>query len=319
MSKSVGNVIAPKQIIEKYGIDTLRWWTAAHATQHAAIPVSHQMLQNSMDNLQKIRNTLRFFSGFVGNKINDDLNFNLDNLQMLDKYFLNSLILFEKDIYELYKSYQYNRVTAAILHWIVNIASGIYFNLIKDRLYCGTDEQCNDIKNVLRAAFYILNKTLWPIAPFLIEECWSYYGCSNTKDNCVPYYKSIPLNIPSNWIDTDAQQLIEKCIQLRSSLHQSLTKITPWTIDLVIECNNDVLKDLQLMHPKISEKLNDSELCEILQVNSINLILNENLDNYRLHTSLSNEIRCARCRRYTVSDSTSLCNRCEVVLEAKFK
>lgn len=79
-------------------------------------------------------------------------------------------------IFNLYDCYEYNRVVANIQHFVTNQISAIYVNLIKDRLYCGTSAEIADIRYTLEKCYSILNKTLWPIAPFLVEESWSYYG-----------------------------------------------------------------------------------------------------------------------------------------------
>lgn len=174
MSKSLGNVIVPGDIIEKYGVDTLRWWVAHHATQHTSIPVGQTTLQGSAESVQKIRATLKYLVGCLGTS---DLRSEIDltQLRIIDRYFLNSLFEFQSEIQTMYDSHQYNRAAAVILNFVSNDLSAFYLHLIKDRLYCGTSDQYSAVQSVLRAAFIVLNKALWPITPFLVEECWSYY------------------------------------------------------------------------------------------------------------------------------------------------
>ncbi|CAG2063576.1 unnamed protein product, partial [Timema podura] len=72
MSKSVGNVVDPVDIVQggknpqkqpALGIDTLRWWVSSHATQHATVPVSQSTLQDSKDAVHKLRLVLKFLLG----------------------------------------------------------------------------------------------------------------------------------------------------------------------------------------------------------------------------------------------------------------
>lgn len=99
MSKSTGNVIDPKTIISKYGIDTLRWWIAAHSTQHSLIPVSQTLIQSSAENIQKFRSILKYLVGcFPAEKNDTDINFTINKHNMLDNYFLNSLAKFEQEV-----------------------------------------------------------------------------------------------------------------------------------------------------------------------------------------------------------------------------
>lgn len=179
MSKSLGNVIHPKDMIVKYGTDTLRWWTAAHSTQHASIVVSDSLLAQSAETIQRIRKVLRYLVGCLetDRKVHD-LNFDTQNLFLLDKMFLNSLVEFNDEVTEAYNSYQYNRVTSTILNFVANELSAMYLHTVKDRFYCGTKNERDDVQKVLRSALYVLNKTLWPITPYVVEECWSYHGKS---------------------------------------------------------------------------------------------------------------------------------------------
>lgn len=179
MSKSLGNIIHPKDVIAQYGTDTLRFWAAAHGTQHASIIVSDGLLRQTADTVQRIRKVLRYLVGCLETERNvNDLNFDTTNLFHLDKFFLNSLAELDDEVTLAYKSYQYNHVTSTILNFISNQLSGTYLHLVKDRFYCGTTAERDDVRNVLRSALYVLNKMLWPLVPFMVEECWSYHGKS---------------------------------------------------------------------------------------------------------------------------------------------
>lgn len=178
MSKSLGNVIVPGEIVEKYGVDTLRWWVAHHATQHTSIPVGQTTLQGSTECVQKIRATLKYLVGCLGSRDQHHISTDIDpkKLRVMDKFFVNSLIEFQKEVQQTYDSHHYNRAAATILNFVTNDLSAFYLHLIKDRLYCGTEAEYLALQQVLYAAFVVLNKALWPITPHLVEECWSYFG-----------------------------------------------------------------------------------------------------------------------------------------------
>lgn len=178
MSKSLGNVIVPGDIIEQYGVDTLRWWVAHHATQHTSIPVGQTTLQGSAECVQKIRATLKYLVGCLGSRSEQTISTDIDlnQLRVMDKHFLNTLYEFQKEVQKSYDSHHYNRAAATILNFVTNDLSAFYLHLIKDRLYCGTETEYSILQQVLYTAFMVLNKALWPITPHLVEECWSYYG-----------------------------------------------------------------------------------------------------------------------------------------------
>jgi len=98
MSKSLGNVISPKQITKKYGTDALRWWVASHGTQHMSITVSDKLLQQAAENLSKVRGTLRYLKGVIGDRQTDKkMLLNLDK-SYLNRYLLSQLVEFESEV-----------------------------------------------------------------------------------------------------------------------------------------------------------------------------------------------------------------------------
>lgn len=96
MSKSLGNVILPKQITKKFGIDALRWWVASHGTQHMSITVSEKLLQQAAESLSKVRGTLRYLNGVINQK-EQRLPIPANN-SYLNKYLLHSLVEFEEEV-----------------------------------------------------------------------------------------------------------------------------------------------------------------------------------------------------------------------------
>lgn len=180
MSKSLGNIIHPKDLIAKHGADTVRFWIAAHSTQHASISVSSGLLTQTADVVQRLRKVLRYLVGCLETERTvNDLHFDTNGLSHLDKFFLNSLAELDDEVTLAYKAYQYNRVTSTILNFVANQVSGNYLHIAKDRLYCGAKAERDAVQNVARSALYVLNKLLWPLMPFTVEECWSYHGESN--------------------------------------------------------------------------------------------------------------------------------------------
>lgn len=239
MSKSLGNVIVPRDIISKYGVDTLRWWVAHHAAQHTSIPVGQSTLQGSAENMQKIRATLKYLVGCLPVSTNTLLDLDVRKLKILDRYFLNLLVEFERDVLELCREHSYNRVTALVLNFVTNSLSAFYLHLIKDRLYCGTIAEYQDLQSVLQRAFLILNKVLWPLTPFVVEECWSFY---NEK----PFYMQ-NLDFKMNqFTNQEFDGIIEQCIQLKQYLNQSVPDINTWTLNVTISCTEESIVLLQV-------------------------------------------------------------------------
>ncbi|XP_063701392.1 isoleucine--tRNA ligase, mitochondrial [Culicoides brevitarsis] len=301
MSKSVGNVIAPKQIIKKYGIDTMRYWIAAHSVQHAMIPVSDKLLEGSAETVQKLRSTLRYMNGVLSKEVSTG---NAANRTHLDRYILSLLHEFDENIQKLYESYQYNHVTSTINNFITNEISGVYLHLCKDRLYCGTDADFACIQNILEHAYKVSCKAMWPIVPFLVEESWSYYKNES-------FYKT-PVKSDIAWKDEKVVETLKVAFDMKRSLYKHIKDVNTWLLDVEIAVPSNKLQEINKLQ-KESFSL-DSELVEICQVSSISL-KNSEKEDYEFKIKQKDGNLCPRCRRFFCE--TTVCKRCEEVLMKK--
>lgn len=109
MSKSLGNIVEPRQIIDKHGVDTLRWWVAAHSTQHSSIIVGDSILESSKENVQRIRTVLKYLLGVVKSLNPIPATSSIVGLSHLDRFMLAKTCDFEGTTFQHYDTYQYNR------------------------------------------------------------------------------------------------------------------------------------------------------------------------------------------------------------------
>uniref|UniRef100_A0A1A9W7X8 isoleucine--tRNA ligase n=1 Tax=Glossina brevipalpis TaxID=37001 RepID=A0A1A9W7X8_9MUSC len=312
MSKSLGNVISPKDITAKYGVDSLRWWVAAHGTQHMAINVSQQLIQQSAENLGKVRAILRYLNGSTGDKLSkSSTTFTIRAESYLNRCLLSKLHDFEKEIFSLYDCCEYNRVIACIQNFVTNQISANYIHLIKDRLYCGKTEEIENIRFVLTQCYTILCKALWPIAPLLIEESWN--GKTNFYEH---HFQAHPA-----WKEESVEHVMEKALELKRLFNQQTKSKNSWLLSLQVNCSENALNLLQHLHPSLNVSLTDSELCEILQVNSINLqSLTSTSSDFLINTESRSDIElCPRCRRFAIQNNNDICQRCVSVLQTNSK
>ena len=226
MSKSQGNVISPNDIVKKYGCDPLRWWVSAHATQHISIPVSHKLLTASAENVQKIRSVFKFMLGVIGQKTETTNLIEPNKLNHLDQHFLHILKDYHDEIFQLYDQYRYHRAAISILTFISVKLSGFYLHLIKDRLYCGTNEEYLALKCILEKSFATVCKTLWPILPFLVEESWTYYDKK-------PFYFDA-VNISDGFRNENAFNMVEKAIELKTLINKEHSGVNTWNLDVEV-------------------------------------------------------------------------------------
>lgn len=167
MSKSLGNVVNPKDVIEQYGIDVLRLWIASSQFSED-LSFSDTAMKACRESYLKIRNTFKFMLGCV------DLEKDLGNveLMMLDrlavdytKYKLQSIIT-EFNNYDFLKAYQ------MLMVFINSDLSGFYLDAIKDRLYLSyiDSNERKSAEKAIQSIMMNLVTTLAPICPLLVAE-----------------------------------------------------------------------------------------------------------------------------------------------------
>ncbi|XP_058461109.1 isoleucine--tRNA ligase, mitochondrial [Malaya genurostris] len=313
MSKSLGNIISPNDIVEQYGCDALRWWVAAHAIQNTSIPVSHKLLAASAENVQKIRGIIRYLLGVIPKGTQTKIN--ESHLNHVDRYYLEQLQKLHDTVSALYGTYQFNKASAVILTFSVSTLSGFYLHLIKDRLYCGSDNQYHIIQTILAQTFSILCKVLWPIAPFLVEESWRYHSDRE------PFFKSCHQLKPVFQLGnhSDVASVVEQALDLKRHIFQQPNMdINSWLLKVDVFSPKQSLRLLQQLQPELNQSCSDSELTEILQIGSVCLRESPN-DELKVNIEkIENSQLCPRCRRFTLcADRGLICSRCLTVLKHK--
>ena len=173
MSKSLGNVVLPSEICEKWGADLLRLWVASQEYQ-ADVKMSERVMTQLSEAYRKIRNTFRFA---LGNLFDFDLGRDaLPNEQMeeLDRWMLERTAELVRKCREWYAAYEFHRVYHAIHDFCVVELSAFYFDVLKDRLY--TKAAKNRARRSAQTAVWKIASALVrlaaPILVFTAEEIW---------------------------------------------------------------------------------------------------------------------------------------------------
>lgn len=175
MSKSLGNVVAPQEIIKVYGVDVLRLW-AASVDYTNDVKIGDGIIKQLVEIFKKIRNTSRFL---LGNLYDFDPAVDYveyDQLKEIDKYALHKLqtlvgnVTEAFDNYEFYKYYQYLQNFAAV------DLSSFYLDIIKDRLYTAGKKSLSRraCQTVLYEIFQTLIRFLVPVMPHQAEDVFRH-------------------------------------------------------------------------------------------------------------------------------------------------
>ena len=202
MSKSLGNGIAPQEIIEKYGADILRLWVAS-ADYHADIRISPEILKQISDNYRKLRNTARYcLSNLYDFDPDNDMVEN-DKLEELDKYALMKLDEVLKVSRDAFEVYDYHTAAHSLHTFCVVEMSNFYFDVLKDRLYTSAPESQTRraAQTVLYKVLDALTLMLTPILAFTADEIWQSMPHDKSRNAQSPLFNEIP---QPDFIEADA-------------------------------------------------------------------------------------------------------------------
>jgi isoleucyl-tRNA synthetase len=222
MSKSLGNTIAPEEVIQKYGADIVRLW-AVSADYSADVRISEEILQQLVDSYRKIRNTLRFLLGnlYGFNPKTDVLE--RESLEHIDKWLLHRLQKITQRVIDAYKSWQFHTVAKELLGFCSTDLSSFYLDIVKDRLYCsGPTQKRKSAQTAIYRTLLNLLSLLAPILSFTTEESYSILLNDILKPNGIQAEESVHLkDFPSandDYIDDELAKTWDTLIEVRKDV-----------------------------------------------------------------------------------------------------
>jgi isoleucyl-tRNA synthetase len=176
MSKSLGNVVLPTEVCEKWGADLLRLWVASQ-DYTADVRMSDNVMTQLSEAYRKLRNTFRFALGNLAGF--DPARDSVPDAEMeeLDRWMLSRTAALVAECRKWYEGFEFHRVYHALHDFAVVDLSAFYFDVLKDRLY--TFAPRNRARRSAQTAVYRIAKALLslmtPITVFTAEEIWRYF------------------------------------------------------------------------------------------------------------------------------------------------
>jgi isoleucyl-tRNA synthetase len=173
MSKSLGNVVTPQQVIEQSGADILRLWVVS-SDYAEDLRIGPEILKTNVDSYRKLRNTLRWMLGSLAH-FRADLRVPEAQMPELDRLMLSELARLDGVVREAYAAFDFKRVYFALFTFMTVDLSAFYFDIRKDRLYCdpASSRERHAALTVIDRLFDCLVRWLAPMLPFTCEEAWS--------------------------------------------------------------------------------------------------------------------------------------------------
>ena len=175
MSKSLGNVISPEEIIKKYGGDVLRLWVASVAF-HEDVRLSEVILTRLTEAYRKLRNTFKYALGNLHDFDPAADALPASELAEIDQWILHRAAALVEQCRAWYDELAFHRVYQAIYNFATTDLSAVYFDVLKDRLYTSAakSKARRSAQTALYRVNYALTRLAAPILAFTTEEAWSH-------------------------------------------------------------------------------------------------------------------------------------------------
>ncbi|MDC3090078.1 isoleucine--tRNA ligase [Candidatus Pelagibacter sp.] len=288
MSKSLGNVIAPEDILKKYGADILRIWVAS-SNYAEDLRIDYSILDQHSESYRKIRNTFRYLLGNLNDKFEE---INLENIEIEDLPELEQLMLHK--IYSLnlrfkgyFQSYDFHNLYKELLNFCTVDLSAFYFDIRKDVLYCDPLES-KKRKSTLTLLNIILNSLLKWFAPILAFTTEEIYQLISKKNKSIHLEKFI--SFPKKFENSELNSRWKEILKIRDFCNLSIEEKraskeigSSLEADIVIKLNSKFLK--------LTKNIDFAELC----ITSKSITKENNNAEVIVETRKANGTKCSIC------------------------
>ena len=306
MSKSLGNVIVPADMVRLHGSDILRLWVAS--TDYTEdVRISDDLIKQVKESYRKIRNTYKFMLGNLKDFDYTKDSIKYEDMPYYDKYMMNELNKFTKNVLEEYNNYNFQNVYKLVNNFVSFTLSNFYLDFTKDILYI---EKADSLvrRSVQTVLYNILNnevKLLAPILPYTSEEVYSLLP--HTEESV--HLTDMP-EVVTYSDSTEVEELFNLFFELKDKVNKKLEearndKLIGSALEAVVKINLDE------KYNEVKEKLG-SYLHQLFIVSKVEYTT----DGEEVVVEKSTGEKCNRCWNYVDHLNGDICDRCHNIINS---
>ena len=221
MSKSVGNVVAPQDVINKYGADVMRLWISSVDYQ-GDVRLSDKIVKSMSDVYRKIRNTFRYLLGNLSDFDPKTDSVAYADMEELDCWALLRMEQVKETVLKAYDDYEFHVMYHAVHNFCTVDLSAIYLDILKDRLY--TEKADSKLRRSAQTAMYEILTTLVrlvaPVLCFTSEEVWQ--ALPNKEEREWSVHMSDMPKVNEAYLDKELDEKWKKRLAVRSVAMKAL-------------------------------------------------------------------------------------------------
>lgn len=306
MSKSLGNVIVPADMVRLHGSDILRLWVAS--TDYTEdVRISDDLIKQVKESYRKIRNTYKFMLGNLKDFDYTKDSVKYEDMPYYDKYMMNELNKFTKNVLEEYNNYNFQNVYKLVNNFVSFTLSNFYLDFTKDILYI---EKADSLvrRSVQTVLYNILNnevKLLAPILPYTSEEVYSLLP--HTEESV--HLTDMP-EVVTYSDSAEVEELFNLFFELKDKVNKKLEearneKLIGSALEAVVKIN------LDSKYNEVKEKLG-SYLHQLFIVSKVEYTT----DGEEVVVEKSTGEKCNRCWNYVDHLNGDICDRCHNIINS---
>lgn len=306
MSKSLGNVIVPADMVRLHGSDILRLWVAS--TDYTEdVRISDDLIKQVKESYRKIRNTYKFMLGNLKDFDYTKDSIKYEDMPYYDKYMMNELNKFTKNVLEEYNNYNFQNVYKLVNNFVSFTLSNFYLDFTKDILYI---EKADSLvrRSVQTVLYNILNnevKLLAPILPYTSEEVYSLLP--HTEESV--HLTDMP-EVVTYSDSAEVEELFNLFFELKDKVNKKLEearneKLIGSALEAVVKIN------LDSKYNEVKEKLG-SYLQQLFIVSKVEYTT----DGEEVVVEKSTGEKCNRCWNYVDHLNGDICDRCHNIINS---
>ncbi|MGK6313983.1 isoleucine--tRNA ligase [Neorhizobium sp. DT-125] len=299
MSKSLGNVVAPQDVMKDAGADILRLWVMT-TDYWEDQRLGKTIIQTNVDAYRKLRNTIRWMLGTLAHDEGEEIAYT--ELPELEKLMLHRLAELDKLVRDAYDAFEFKKIARALIDFANVELSAFYFDVRKDALYCDAPSSLRRraALAVIRRIFDCTVTWLAPMLPFTTEEAW----LSRNPDAVSVHLEQFP-TIPVEWRN---EALAEKWAAIRRVRSVVTGALEIERKDKRIGSSLEAAPVVYVTDPELLKALEGQDFEEICITSGIAIVAGEGPDSaFRLpevpgvavDPKLAEGVKCARSWRVT--------------------
>jgi isoleucyl-tRNA synthetase len=324
-SKSLGNVVAPNEVIDKFGAEILRLWVSA-TDYREDIRISDDILKMLSDAYRRIRNTGRFMLGNLYDFDPATHQVSYASMPEIDRFALHKLQGLVAKTRKAYDSYEYHIIYHSLYSYCIVDLSSFYLDILKDRLYTSPPQSLarKSAQTVLYLLLDTLVKLMAPILPFTADEIWAYMPEYSHKAASV-HLTQLP-EVNAGWQDEKLADRWERLLSVRGEVTKALEEARarkqighPLDALVTVSAKEKLYNDLRPYKDDLRSVFIVSKVDLVKDEKLEGAYASEDLEGLTIMVGQAPGEKCERCWVHDISvgansECPSICNRCQDAL-----